>query len=777
MPLRVRFRDTGEPIPGATIESIGRSQLRPESDRVAHTRKLAKGFWEDRFSALAPGKPRYRADANGWVRVEVEGHQQILLARAERDGVSFGGQMDLPQARQTQGDGELVLYLDPLVHRWVELRDAAGAVVPDVQILVLGSLSPGVPVPYHWLQPHGDRIAVAAGRTDSKGRVRLEQRSAPWSALSDLRIAVDLLFDPPVEVPCSAEVTGPLVEVMLPPAGEVHVRGATRWAILELDEGQSPRFARALRQGELVRFPHVGLGLRLRAGDGLYFQAKPHHFAGPTLAGEIVEVELPNNARLSVHGMTKLRLVDSAGAPVADRVVAVNERRPSQGHLYDALTDVAGGIEFAPQLATEANDWVLILETLSDSGDKGGRLRGELDHWDETWTQREVTLWPAPVLCSGRVVDAVGQPVEGVEVWIERMQADLVTPSFPQLDDPKSTTDQSGRFVLHGVLESLDEGDPMHGWRWYVSARKSGYPEPTPVEFVHGHSLELVLPRPAELTFEILWPSAMERASVSLSIQGGGATGWVREVPGSLRALSTDVHSVRYTTFDGPSGPAEILAHSRIDGATLGQWAVFGAPLERRSLPSFDWTSAFDLAPLEVRFHDGEPGGQLVLQFELDGDTRHVVLQLPLASNPVLLPKPLAAMPFHARAPGQQSLEGTWDGSPQMLAFARGWEVRFVLPGHLAVPTEHGALSVQLQADGPTHESHWLQQRDDGSFQVTLSSLDRWRVQAWLAESDHPLGPRCEIKLDTASLEAGLSVDLPFDPLEWRAWIDRLAED
>ena len=777
VPLRVRFRDTGEPAAGATIESVGRNHLRPEGDRAASTRTSAKGNWQDQHSALAPGTSRYRTDGNGQVRVEVEGYVQTLLARGERDGVSFGGQLDFLQARQTQGESELVLYLDPLVHRWVELRDSAGVVVPEVRILVVGSPSPDMRVQHHWLQVHGEHIAVAAGRTDSEGRVRLEERAVPWSALSDLRITADLLFDPPVEAPCSADVTGPLVELKLPPAGEVHVRGATRWAILALDEGQSPRSQRGLRQGEVVRFPHVGLGLHLRAGDGLYFQAKPHHFAGPTLAGEIVEVELPNDARLSVHRMTKLRLVDSAGAPVADRVVAVNEKTPSQGSLYDDLTDTAGGIDFAPRLATDANDWVLVLETLSDSGGDKEHLRGELDHWDEAWTEREVTLWPAPVLCSGRVVDAVGQPVEGVEVWIERMQADLVTPSFPQLDDPKSTTDQSGRFVLHGVLESLEEGDRLHGWRWYVSARKAGYPEPAPVEFVHGQSVELILPRPAELMFEVLWPAALERSSLSLSIQGGGATGYLREVPGSLRVLSTDVNSVRYTTFDGPSGPAEIFAHSRIDGATLGQWAVFGPPLERRSLPTFDWTKAFDLAPLEIHFPDGQPGVQLVLRFELDGHSNQVVLQLPLAANPVLLPKPLAALPFHARASGWQSLEGTWDGSPQLLAFARGWEARFVLPVHLALPAAHGPLSLQLTAGGPSHESHWLQQGEDGSFQATLSSLDGWRVQAWLAESDHPFGPRCEIELDRQSLVAGLSIDLPFDPLEWRAWIDRLSAD
>lgn len=777
VPLRVRFRDTDEPAPGATIESIGRSQLRPEGDRVENTRKLAKGLWEDRFSALAPGKPRYRSDGNGQVRVEVEGHQQFLLARAERDGVSFGGQLDLPQARQTQGEGELVLYLDPLVHRWVELRDAEGAVVPDVQILVLGSLSPDVPIPYHWLQPHGDRIAVAAGRTDSEGRVRLEQRSAPWSALSDLRIAVDLLFDPPVEVPCSAEVTGPLVEMRLPPAGEVHVRGATRWAILALDEDQSSRFERTLRQGEVVRFPHVGLALRLRAGDGLYFQAKPHHFEGPTRAGQIVEVELPSDARLSESTTSKLRLVDSTGAPVADRVVAVSERTSGQSNLHDDLTDATGAIDFAPRLATEANEWVLVLETLSETGVDGARLRGELDHWDESWTEREVTLWPAPVLCSGRVVDAVGQPVEGVDVWIERMQTDLVTPSFPQLDDPKSTTDHSGRFVLHGVLESMEEGDPLHGWRWYVSARKSGYPEPTPVELVQGKSLELVLPRPAELMFDVLWPAALERSSLSLSIEGSGATGWLREVPESLRALSSDVHSVRYTTFDGPSGPAEIVARSRIDGAILGRWSVSAAPMERRRLPTFDWTHEFDLAPLEIHFPGSEPGTHVQLQFELEGDLRRVVLQHPLTANPVLLPKSLAPLAFHAHASGWRSQAAMWDGSPQRIVFTRGWDVRFVLPLHLRAPTEFGPLTLQLLVNDPAPQSHSLQQGEDGSFQVTLSSLDGWRAQARLFASKHPFGPRCEIELDADSLAAGLPVDLPFDPLEWRAWLDSLAED
>lgn len=774
VPLRVRFRDTGEPAPGATVESASRSHFGPEGDRVANTRMLAKGRLEDYFGALTPGKARYRADANGVVRVEVEGFQHTLLARAERDGVIFGGHLDLVQARFAQGESELVLHMDPLVHRWVELRDADGAAVPNAPVVVVGSPSADLHAQYPWRQSHGKRIVVAAGRTDSDGRARLEERVAAWSTLSDLRIAVDLLFDPPVEVPCSAEVIGPLVEITLPPAGEVHVRGAQSWAVLALSDDHSPGDQRALRQGDVVRFPHVGLGLELRTGAGLSFQPNMHVFAGPTRAGEVVEVELLSDAGTPSRKPTQLRLVDSAGAPVADRVVAVIERTSGQSMLYDDLTDASGGLDYTPRLATQAGEWDLVLETLFDPSVDAERLRGELDHWEETWTEREVVLWPVPVLCSGRVVDAVGDAVEGVEVWIEPLPPDEPASSDPTLEDPKATTDSQGRFVLQGVLESLEE-QSLQDWRWYISAKKSGYPNSAPVEFVQGQVVELVLPRPAELMFEVLWPAALERSSLTLSIEGGGATGWLREVPGSLRALSTDVHSVRYTTFDGPSGPAQIFAHSRIDGATLGQWAVFSAPLERRSLPTFDWTSAFDLAPLEIRFPDGETGAQVVLQFELDGHRGRVVLQHPLAANPVLLPKPLTPATLRASAAGWQRLEGTWDGSPQRLAFASGWEVKFVLPGHLAMPTEYGQLSVQLQ--GGVRDFHWLRQSENGSFHVTLSSLDGWRAQARLSESKHPFGPHCEIELDRESLAAGLPVNLPFDPLEWRAWIDRLSED
>lgn len=40
-----------------------------------------------------------------------------------------------------------------------------------------------------------------------------------------------------------------------------------------------------------------------------------------------------------------------------------------------------------------------------------------------------------------------------------------------------------------------------------------------------------------------------------------------------------------------------------------------------------------------------------------------------------------------------------------------------------------------------------------------------------------PFGPRCELPAYRQSPDAGLPIDLPFDPLEWNASIDRLLKD
>ncbi len=272
-------------------------------------------------------------------------------------------------------------------------------------------------------------------------------------------------------------------------------------------------------------------------------------------------------------------------------------------------------------------------------------------------------------------MDADGAGVADTRVWVETLQPGFGGSSHPGTVAPRGRTDRQGRF-------------------------------------------------------EIQWPLRLIRESVEFDLEGRASTSLINQLQGSGREIPPFAYSMQLSSLAAPSGSAELAVRSRIDQKVLGRFAVFSEALERRTLPVFDWTDTFELAPVEIGFQEGGTPTQVTLEFDASGQRNTIALgsdsDLP---TDVLLPKPSTPLPFSARARGWRVIEGVRDGAPQRLEFARAPLMRLQLPSGLAVP-EHRA---------PLH--------------LPISGRN---AHGGLAESDRLL-------------------ELPFDAAQWNEWLERLA--
>ena len=89
----------------------------------------------------------------------------------------------------------------------------------------------------------------------------------------------------------------------------------------------------------------------------------------------------------------------------------------------------------------------------------------------------DVVLSPDPLQFSGRVVDAVGRPIEGADIWFAT-RAEGET-EWRTRYGPRVRTDADGRFAFFDALE----GAGRRAW-----AVADGYEDDGPYEFVGGDS-------------------------------------------------------------------------------------------------------------------------------------------------------------------------------------------------------------------------------------------------------------------------------------------------
>ena len=180
-----------------------------------------------------------------------------------------------------------------------------------------------------------------------------------------------------------------------------------------------------------------------------------------------VEIHLP--LALALHG----RLTEG-GEPLADAQLALNERRDGAPGMPDLPMFGGGG----PRVTSDADGYWRFDEvepgeyTLRISH-PGRAMPSEVELTViDTDLQRDVDLDVA--VLEGRVLDAAGEPLAGVEVWPERVRPEgsrtavrvmafagagggsMITLDSGAGGGARATTDADGRYVLRGVLPGVE---------------------------------------------------------------------------------------------------------------------------------------------------------------------------------------------------------------------------------------------------------------------------------------------------------------------------------
>ncbi len=231
---------------------------------------------------------------------------------------------------------------------------------------------------------------------------------------------------------------------------------AARWEARSDDEGRL----------EFKDLPAVDGAVLIVRADGF----EPHEEASPSASREdwlaVLELPDPNGARL--RGV----VVDAAGARVSDALVSMG--------VDTVRSDERGRFEFVLDAEKTFNAFAsrfVEVDTARLVAIKPGYLPGELlapskgEDGRPQWPKRvTLRLGAEPLSIQGTVVDADGQPREGVTVWVADPTffgglGDPATQRFPQLTHVENVlggaapgwhsvrTAEDGSFELDGLLD------------------------------------------------------------------------------------------------------------------------------------------------------------------------------------------------------------------------------------------------------------------------------------------------------------------------------------
>ena len=190
-------------------------------------------------------------------------------------------------------------------------------------------------------------------------------------------------------------------------------------------------------------FSHVALGLNLEAeaireGSG---SGPRVSVAGPVRSGEKTSITLQFGAD---HPVLQVRVVDADGSPLANERIGYSVR---------------GGFGFASNMVTSSEGVLRCDLPARCMGGEAGTLtvnrgvagRGEVDVPPNLEPGLRdlgtVILGSVPLLVSGRVVDATGEPVPGAEIALHAISQGLMT-SSPFTSDLQPELDDQGRFKI-----------------------------------------------------------------------------------------------------------------------------------------------------------------------------------------------------------------------------------------------------------------------------------------------------------------------------------------
>ncbi len=455
--VRVVHAGTREAVAGAEVHFLSEDTVERRLERIA---RLGRTDFRNAFRRYAR---RFLADDEG--RVTVPDANGMLQGLAP--DLWGGGHLE-------QGGKEpfvLELHPDPLLR--VRVVNAAGEPLAGIPVTIRrGEYGTGKS-PILTRAPDGIvEFEHEYGRAHSDGIDRLRVALAP---LLDREVEREISLDDPPREP---------VELVAPSLGRLEVlvvdaegRALDRSVSLSIrlvgrrgvDDERDPdrpgernpvRRTLVAGQQQATLQVEIGLELEITASAPGGFGPVSERIRGPRRAGDTKTVELrlvPRWPRLVG------RILEPDGTPAASTPFAIRLGTENAASRFSVegrtSTDAAGRFRHTLQKNPSLTKISEIL-TMSTAGDGIAPREVRVELLDGLRAGRmdlgDLTLGPRPLLVSGTVVDEAGDPVPGARIEIARSRRD------DRWDDEtywtslglESTSDDEGRFAIHGTAES-----------------------------------------------------------------------------------------------------------------------------------------------------------------------------------------------------------------------------------------------------------------------------------------------------------------------------------
>lgn len=510
-----------EPVAGALV-TFGEAPVSTAAE------KLAREAYEGPFDAALHVQKRYRADAEGRLR----------LPHVERYGYAWA---------EVDGEWGCLLLQPGRVEEESLLRLA-----PDETLRVRVVSGPerapvaGAEVGLRYETAPGDSTLLDVASTGPDGVARFEHFSQHtryyWAHTERLCAVLHGLFAERPEVALDPLHLPQEVELALPPCTELEVRvmdadGAPVMgpALVRVDlaregalEDLGLTVAAVAREGSIV-FRQIGAGLDLVA-TARTLEAESAEPCAARSAGEpgrrAQAVVRLGAAQTVVSG--RLLLPDGTPAAERDARIAVGQNDLSRRESF-VRTDAAGGFRFPLDTSLEERA-LLVLDArialehgaLGASAMLEGPVSGERNLGD---------LWlaPEPLLAAGRVVDTSGRPIPGALV---RASAAYSGGGF--LPVGRVYADAGGAFAIHA--RSALSGSALSALRLTAEHPRFAQAEGVPV-LAGAADVELVLEGAGRIAGSVLFDEEWFCDFARVRATPAGAEEWTEaeiERPGSF---------------------------------------------------------------------------------------------------------------------------------------------------------------------------------------------------------------------------------------------------
>jgi uncharacterized GH25 family protein len=356
------------------------------------------------------------------------------------------------------------------------------------------------------------------------------------------------------------------------------------------------------------------------------------------------------------------RIVDGAGRGIRDATVEI-EPAP-QRHGMRGIRMMGGG---APEPVVGSSDDDGRFEiaglpagrldlTARRSGFARGRVEGiEIADEDEAVDLGDVTLTPGERL-QGLVTDRAGNPLEGVEVFVEESGGGGMMMTFAPMgsseEPPETVTDPSGWFDLSDL--STDA-------RISLRFARSGYVDKSlsQLQFPHPEPVEVALQPASDVSGLVLDPAGEPIVGARVTMTRSRTVEMGGNVMQMMMAQSDDTDSEgRFLFEDQEPGTISLTAvasgfrEAKLDGVEVPE----GQDVEDIELP----LEGGAVLVGTVRFPDGRPAVEAAVGPVAEGNERFMRLNATAADGD-------GNYRLEGLAPGTMSIEATHDDYPRVV--------------------------------------------------------------------------------------------------------------